>query len=183
VKPARCSNVLASMVIHSSVCRYRSDHVDAVPKKRGPKTDVLQTLVKRVDGLEKRLHDDNSPVSPTSPTKKIDVESPRPDAADSPRNAIGPSFSVWPTNSQQHLSTPRPGVPPAPQQQPSPPHLGLPDTVLGSYFSRLHGKPFCILDETSTRQRYHMGQLPVFLSMAIHALTARLVCQYPRFLD
>lgn len=29
---------------------------DAVPKKRGPKTDVLEALLKRVDGLEKRLH-------------------------------------------------------------------------------------------------------------------------------
>lgn len=28
---------------------------DAVPKKRGPKTDVLEALLKRVDGLEKRL--------------------------------------------------------------------------------------------------------------------------------
>jgi hypothetical protein len=27
-----------------------------VPKKRGPKTDVLEALLKRVDGLEKRLH-------------------------------------------------------------------------------------------------------------------------------
>lgn len=30
--------------------------LDAVPKKRGPKTDVLEALLKRVDGLEKRLH-------------------------------------------------------------------------------------------------------------------------------
>jgi hypothetical protein len=28
---------------------------DAVPKKRGPKTDVLEALLKRVDGLEQRL--------------------------------------------------------------------------------------------------------------------------------
>ena len=27
-----------------------------MPKKRGPKTDVLEALLKRVDGLEKRLH-------------------------------------------------------------------------------------------------------------------------------
>jgi hypothetical protein len=30
---------------------------DAVPKKRGPKTDVLEALLKRVDGLEARLKD------------------------------------------------------------------------------------------------------------------------------
>ena len=33
---------------------------DAVPKKRGPKTDVLDALVKRVNGLEKRLKDEST---------------------------------------------------------------------------------------------------------------------------
>jgi hypothetical protein len=41
-----------------------------VPKKRGPKTDVLEALLKRVDGLEKRLHtegksDDLSDLDPS----------------------------------------------------------------------------------------------------------------------
>lgn len=40
---------------------------DAVPKKRGPKTDVLEALLKRVNGLEKRLKDENKPISPTDP--------------------------------------------------------------------------------------------------------------------
>lgn len=31
---------------------------DAVPKKRGPKTEVLEELMKRVSGLEKRLQDE-----------------------------------------------------------------------------------------------------------------------------
>lgn len=31
---------------------------DAIPKKRGPKTDVLESLLKRVNGLEKRLKED-----------------------------------------------------------------------------------------------------------------------------
>lgn len=34
---------------------------DAIPKKRGPKTDVLESLLKRVDGLERRLQDENKP--------------------------------------------------------------------------------------------------------------------------
>ena len=37
---------------------------DAVPKKRGPKTDVLEALLKRVNGLEERLKDE----------KKTDLE-------------------------------------------------------------------------------------------------------------
>lgn len=31
--------------------------IDAVPKKRGPKTDVLEALLKRVDGLEAKLRE------------------------------------------------------------------------------------------------------------------------------
>ena len=65
---------------------------DAVPKKRGPKTDVLEALLKRVDGLEKRLHSegksdelveelnsaihdaaDSSRASKTSPTTQATV--------------------------------------------------------------------------------------------------------------
>lgn len=31
---------------------------DAIPKKRGPKTDMLEALLKRVDGLERRFQDE-----------------------------------------------------------------------------------------------------------------------------
>ncbi|TPR03482.1 hypothetical protein CAN33_000355 [Aspergillus niger] len=50
--------------------------LDAVPKKRGPKTDVLEALLKRVDGLEKRLQEDSpiSPTSATSPVKSMDQQ-------------------------------------------------------------------------------------------------------------
>ena len=41
---------------HTSSLADISGPADAVPKKRGPKTDVLEALLKRVDGLEKRLH-------------------------------------------------------------------------------------------------------------------------------
>ena len=42
---------------------------DAIPKKRGPKTDVLEALLKRVDGLEKRLADEKKSVSPTTDSR------------------------------------------------------------------------------------------------------------------
>jgi hypothetical protein len=39
-----------------------------VPKKRGPKTDVLEALLKRVDGLEAQLKDAKGEATPaTSP--------------------------------------------------------------------------------------------------------------------
>ncbi|KAE8400884.1 type I 3-dehydroquinase-domain-containing protein [Aspergillus pseudonomiae] len=128
---------------------------DAVPKKRGPKTDVLEALLKRVDGLEKRLQDDNHPLSPTSsgsPTKSME------------QLAAQVNFHPPPPS---HTFPP----PPAPQQS-SQSHR-LPDSMLDVYFARLHGKPYSILDEAATRQLHQRGQLPVCLSMAIHALTIR----------
>jgi hypothetical protein len=41
---------------------------DAVPKKRGPKTDVLEALLKRVDGLEAKLKEKNSAETPDEPS-------------------------------------------------------------------------------------------------------------------
>lgn len=63
----------------------------------------------------------------------------------------------------------------APTQE-RPPHFQgqqLPHTVLDTFFSRIHGKPYYILDEADTRQKHKLGQLPPPLSMAIHAITIR----------
>lgn len=47
--------------------------LDAVPKKRGPKTDVLEALLKRVDGLEAKLREkgDEDPSSMATGEKDI----------------------------------------------------------------------------------------------------------------
>lgn len=113
--------------------------IDAVPKKRGPKTDVLEALLKRVDGLEKRLQDENHPVSvsPVLPDRQ-DVTS---------RLKYLPALRL--VTDQSH----RP--------------------ILDAYFARIHGKPYFILDESITRQRHQVDQLPGHLSMAIYAITTR----------
>jgi hypothetical protein len=62
---------------------------DAVPKKRGPKTDVLEALLKRVDGLEKRLRTEGErpdSQSPTTSTKEAVLEALK-SSEDSPPNA------------------------------------------------------------------------------------------------
>lgn len=46
---------------------------DAVPKKRGPKTDVLEALLKRVDGLERRLKDEQRSNASTTETHVEEV--------------------------------------------------------------------------------------------------------------
>lgn len=64
--------------------------------------------------------------------------------------------------------------PPLPSLPHAPIHNALlPDVLLDTFFNRIHGKPFYILDEAATRQRHQLGQLPPFLSMAIYALTWR----------
>lgn len=147
---------------------------DAVPKKRGPKTDVLEALVKRVNGLEQRMQDENK--SPTSFAKKPEE-----------RNTLDASSfdSHDPTDKRPSLSSPlvqqvdpftRPTghMPLSDFSRPVPSQnevlsIGL----LDSYFARLHGKPFYILDEPSVRKRYQMNELPAHLSLAILALTIR----------
>ncbi|KAF7171440.1 hypothetical protein CNMCM5623_003798 [Aspergillus felis] len=144
---------------------------DAVPKKRGPKTDVLEALLKRVDGLEKRLQDENkNPISPTS-TVEPDKEPPDPSASLHVL-ARASTSSTSTTNIPPSESFPRPFAFPS---QPSPPvhHFALPDSMLDAYFARIHGKPYFILDESVTRQSHQMGQLPAALSMAIYAITLR----------
>ncbi|KAK2753912.1 hypothetical protein FQN54_007271 [Arachnomyces sp. PD_36] len=182
------------------------EHKDAIPKKRGPKTDVLEALLKRVDGLEKRLQEEKKPISPSEdrpPVKKNDEEmagtgdsnssiSPtQPSSMDPTSHSVeqaqaGPS-SIASSSSRredmQHArSTPDrysdPSLsmqqPPLSALPPAPVHNALlPDLLLDTYFNRIHGKPFYILDEPNIRHRHQLGQLPPFLSMAIYALTWR----------
>lgn len=54
-----------------------------------------------------------------------------------------------------------------------------PDLLLDTYFARLHGKPYYILDEATTRQRLQANQLPPHLAYAIYALSARYAISIP----
>ncbi|KAL4755163.1 type I 3-dehydroquinase-domain-containing protein [Aspergillus terricola var. indicus] len=175
-------NVPFDFVRMASIDRLTPRRVTAEPResmnckscrkrKRGPKTDVLEALLKRVDGLEKRLQDDGThPLSPASPVKP---DIPLPSST---------SISHPPPHPQSHPAA-FPLAPPAPythghthgpmQGHGHPPPGRVPDAMLDAYFARLHGKPFFILDEASTRQRHASGQLPVPLSMAVYALTLR----------
>ncbi len=67
-----------------------------MPKKRGPKTDVLEALLKRVDGLEQRLKDqkngDPSSASdakpPTADDAVLAVEPIAPPLESSPKSPV-----------------------------------------------------------------------------------------------
>jgi hypothetical protein len=48
-----------------------------------------------------------------------------------------------------------------------------PDLLLDTFFARIHGKPYHVLDEATTRQRLQANQLPSHLAYAIYAVSAR----------
>ncbi|KAH4893896.1 hypothetical protein HBI80_240560 [Parastagonospora nodorum] len=151
---------------------------DAVPKKRGPKTDVLEALLKRVDGLEKRLHtegksDDLSDLDPSTTQDSSNdstINGPHPSPSQSRHPVdIAPSRSSATSHANQLMSPVEPSV--------SAPPLS-PELLLDTYFARIHGKPYYILDEATTRQRLQANQLPGHLAYAIYAVGARYAPQF-----
>lgn len=154
-------------------------------------------MLKRVDGLEAKLREKNDEaVSPTvlsnsgeetTDTLFGDDEATEPaakriasgrtspasvgTAAYSPRTPINrqvvlrsaPCAATFLTGSSEFI--------PSPAQA---------RVLLDTYFTCFHGKPFCILDEASIRQRFQVNQLPSYLCLAISAVAVRYV--FIRFL-
>ncbi|SMY29213.1 unnamed protein product [Zymoseptoria tritici ST99CH_1A5] len=143
---------------------------DAIPKKRGPKTDVLEALLKRVNGLEARLKEEQKSSSPeaesagsanegyeTGPNAEFKFE--RRNTAPQPALSESANIRSWVQET-------------APPQQEQ---IAFTNALLDTYFARLHNKPFYVLDESATRARFRDGRLPVFLVNALHAVTSRVV--------
>ncbi|RDL37756.1 Zn2 DNA-binding protein [Venustampulla echinocandica] len=129
---------------------------DAVPKKRGPKTDVLEALLKRVDGLERKLKDETK--------SSANDRTPRPDKQNPTQD---PKVQLDTNNARAEPAV----FSPITVSEPSP--VVQHELLIDTYFSRCHGKPYYILDETPTRQRIQFDQLPPYLLHAICAVSAR----------
>lgn len=143
-----------------------------MPKKRGPKTDVLEALLKRVDGLERRLKDEKqlngSKDSPSDPP------SVPPDTSSSTGTDTFPEHAQQRPNlktenipeptTESAIYTPTPSV-----QSPA----VADDVLLDAYFGRAHGKPYFILDEGVIRSRAQSGTAPNGLLLALYAVGAR----------
>ncbi|KAF2153025.1 hypothetical protein K461DRAFT_225667 [Myriangium duriaei CBS 260.36] len=148
---------------------------DAIPKKRGPKTDVLESLLKRVNGLEKRLKDEDQDVPPGKSKDAVTAVRPPKSTTNASTSSTADADSSTPTSEAvSRKKAPRPNTEPIqPKQEPQTPSVANTDALLDLYFQRLHGKPFYILDEAATRQRWRAGQLPNNIIDAIHAVSAR----------
>ncbi|KAL2261411.1 hypothetical protein VTK26DRAFT_4229 [Humicola hyalothermophila] len=139
---------------------------DAVPKKRGPKTDVLEALLKRVDGLEARLKETKA--EPETPT--IDAASSSSSNGPAAPQAASSAATRGNTEVGQNAADSAVCSPPQPSE-PSPPVP--PETLLDIYFTRFHEKPFYIFDESTLRQRLQLNQVPNYLVHALYAVAAR----------
>ncbi|KAI1799099.1 fungal-specific transcription factor domain-containing protein [Daldinia bambusicola] len=150
---------------------------DAVPKKRGPKTDVLEALLKRVDGLEAQLkdHKRGDALPSTEKLTHINTE----ETSSGGRPAAGDDSDPGPRSKRPTLDISRATeiasesaiYSPTIASEPSP---GIQiDAFLDTYFSRFHAKPYHILDESSVRQRLQLNQLPGHLIYAIYSVAAR----------
>ena len=152
---------------------------DAVPKKRGPKTDVLEALLKRVDGLERRLKDEKKSHSPNGEVGSVTAE----------ESVNGDSKPKRPQLDTTNIADETAVYSPTPPRlvvfileeeniltDPSAPSPAVQhDVLLDTYFTRCHGKAYHILDETTTRQRIQLNNVPSYLLYAIYAVSARWV--------
>ena len=145
---------------------------DAVPKKRGPKTDVLEALLKRVNGLEERLKDEKQAGNEATASSES-PETLEAHIQDAISN-LQPMGDDKQRRKSQHSNQPK-VLPVAERILLTRETIAFTDALLDTYFARLHNKPYYILDEANTRQRLRDGQLPKFMINAIHAVSIRYV--------
>lgn len=79
---------------------------DAVPKKRGPKTDVLESLLKRVDGLEAQLREKNDQTSPTAVESTAQVTKEEDDPVEPAQKRIAVETSIPPATGEPTTISP-----------------------------------------------------------------------------
>ncbi|KAG9251750.1 fungal-specific transcription factor domain-containing protein [Emericellopsis atlantica] len=145
---------------------------DAIPKKRGPKTDVLDALLKRVDGLEAKLREKNAEQDPSSTSGDSGEKKAREENEEATKEPPAKRQASENRNSPQEGQFLGSGQCAKPESDTKSPSLG-PEIYLDTYFSRFHAKPYHILDESATRQRMQLGQLPGFLQHAIFAVASK----------
>jgi len=134
-----------------------------------------------VDGLERRLKDEKKSQSPKNESGSGgDQESPNSDAK--PKRpllddtvVVAEDSAVYsPTAIRSTCLSGRRKHELTHPSEPSPPGA-QPDVLLDTYFTRCHGKPYHILEETTIRQRIQLNQIPQYLLFALYAVSSRRV--------
>ncbi|KAM3511404.1 hypothetical protein MY11210_004954 [Beauveria gryllotalpidicola] len=150
---------------------------DAVPKKRGPKTDVLEALLKRVDGLEAKLKEKNAEDGTDTGAESSEAQSAETEEAGSSETHEPPSKRIAraPEKTPSGSAEPRFATSrQSPADQSATGNATVPiETLINAYFATAHGKPFFIVDEPTVRQRIQLKQLPQYLVDAMCAAVAK----------
>ncbi|OAA72745.1 Fungal specific transcription factor [Akanthomyces lecanii RCEF 1005] len=151
---------------------------DAVPKKRGPKTDVLEALLKRVDGLEAKLKEKNVEDGTDTGAESSEAPSAEPEEAGrSEANEPPPKrFAIALEKSPSGIAEPRfASSETASADWPATLDATVPtETLINAYFTTIHGKPYFIVDESTIHQRMQLKQLPQYLVDAMCASVSKL---------
>lgn len=116
-----------------------------------------------MDGLEKRLKDEKKANSPNAENGS------GPDKENSNGDVKPERLQLDTTNG--NIADDTAVYSPAPSSAPSP--VVQVDSLLDTFFTRVHGNPYYIVDETATRQQIQLNQIPSFLLSAIYAVSAR----------
>ncbi|KAK6357409.1 hypothetical protein TWF718_001721 [Orbilia javanica] len=153
---------------------------DAVPRKRGPKTELLEDLLRRIGHLEKRLEDGKGSVE----DDKTSDESVQ---AEANGHTASAALVTPPSATTSHPTREEPGLKreednviieqEIPELAPTPisvdmdanyvPHL------VDVYFTRVNKKPHSYIHEKTFRGRIHDGSVPQHLLNAICATSIR----------
>jgi hypothetical protein len=137
---------------------------------------VLEALLKRVDGLERRLKDEKKAHSPNDDSGSVAGEGtvngdPKPKRPQLDTSTVADETAVYSPDPIRLETSSSGGIGTDINSEPSP--AVQPDVLLDTYFTRCHGKAYYILDETTTRQRIQLNQIPSYLIYAIYAVSAR----------
>lgn len=134
---------------------------DATPKKRGPKSDILEALIRRIDGLEQRLRGRESSPSPKTALDSLvtaQKESPQQCWTTQTPTAVLPKYELacfkvrsssvshYHRNSTLTLDS---------------------QSLLNVYFSRIHGKPHFIVDPDARERGIPQHQMLAMSALAI----------------
>ncbi|KAK6429234.1 hypothetical protein LTR95_014616, partial [Oleoguttula sp. CCFEE 5521] len=183
IKCTRVRPVCEACTTFNCACIY-----DAIPQKRGPKTGMTDGVTRRSNGAAKRLKREgdgeltSDEATATvreqitkrkdSPVVEIEVEDIRstPDSAAAPQTRPGDVLPATAGYSALGASVtlPVPLSSHAPARSQS-----LDEILLDVYLTRLHGKPFYIIDEANIKIRQTNGSIRSSLSMAIRAVSIK----------
>ncbi|OAQ99087.1 hypothetical protein LLEC1_02567 [Akanthomyces lecanii] len=152
---------------------------DAVPKKRGPKTDVLEALLKRVDGLEAKLKEKNAEDGTDTGAESSEAPSAEPEEAGRSEAHGPPAKRIANASEKSAAGNAEPkfaSSETASAVWPAAIDVTVPTkTLINAYLTTAHGKPYFIVDESTVHQRMQLKQLPQYLVDAMCASVAKLV--------